>query len=114
MISLPLTPTLIRGRDFIVSNFFKKQLTFFLLSGTIHLALRKERTPLARVVELVDSPASGAGARKGVRVRLPPRAPKERFVRISLFAFIHLIQQQACGFPKTLENHRLFCSKLAV
>ena len=29
----------------------------------------------ARVVELVDSLASGASARKGVRVRLPPRAP---------------------------------------
>ena len=28
------------------------------------------------MVELVDSPASGAGARKGVRVRLPPRAPQ--------------------------------------
>ena len=35
-----------------------------------------ERAPLnARVVELVDSLASGASARKGVRVRLPPRAP---------------------------------------
>ena len=31
----------------------------------------------ARVVELVDSLASGASARKGVRVRLPPRAPSE-------------------------------------
>ena len=31
---------------------------------------------LARVVELVDSLASGASARKGVRVRLPPRAPR--------------------------------------
>ena len=30
----------------------------------------------ARVVELVDSLASGASARKGVRVRLPPRAPR--------------------------------------
>ena len=34
-----------------------------------------ERVPHARVVELVDSLASGASARKGVRVRLPPRAP---------------------------------------
>ena len=33
--------------------------------------------PLARVVELVDSLASGASARKGVRVRLPPRAPNQ-------------------------------------
>ena len=32
----------------------------------------------ARVVELVDSLASGASARKGVRVRLPPRAPEEK------------------------------------
>ena len=31
----------------------------------------------ARVVELVDSLASGASARKGVRVRLPPRAPNQ-------------------------------------
>ena len=31
----------------------------------------------ARVVELVDSLASGASARKGVRVRLPPRAPTQ-------------------------------------
>ena len=30
----------------------------------------------ARVVELVDSLASGASVRKDVRVRLPPRAPK--------------------------------------
>ena len=29
----------------------------------------------ARVVELADSLASGASARKGVRVQLPPRAP---------------------------------------
>jgi hypothetical protein len=29
------------------------------------------------VVELADSLASGASARKGVRVQLPPRAPKE-------------------------------------
>ena len=34
-------------------------------------------TPSARVVELVDSLASGASARKGVRVRLPPRAPNQ-------------------------------------
>ena len=37
-----------------------------------------ELKPLARVVELVDSLASGASARKGVRVRLPPRAPKQK------------------------------------
>ena len=35
----------------------------------------RNAAPLARVVELVDSLASGASARKGVRVRLPPRAP---------------------------------------
>ena len=30
------------------------------------------------MVELVDSPASGAGVRKDVRVRLPPRAPEKK------------------------------------
>ncbi len=29
----------------------------------------------ARVVELVDAPDSKSGSRKGVRVRIPPRAP---------------------------------------
>ena len=54
--------------------------------GSISHALSKRCIPNhARVVELVDSLASGASARKGVRVRLPPRAPKERFERISLF-----------------------------
>ena len=45
--------------------------------GIILLALNvpAQREHDARVVELVDSLASGASARKGVRVRLPPRAP---------------------------------------
>ena len=44
--------------------------------GSISHALSKRCIPNhARVVELVDSLASGASARKGVRVRLPPRAP---------------------------------------
>ena len=41
----------------------------------------------ARVVELVDSLASGASARKGVRVRLPPRAPKRRTSAVQVFFF---------------------------
>ena len=46
--------------------------------GSISHALSKRCIPThARVVELVDSLASGASARKGVRVRLPPRAPKK-------------------------------------
>ena len=45
--------------------------------GSISHALSKRCIPNhARVVELVDSLASGASARKGVRVRLPPRAPR--------------------------------------
>ena len=47
--------------------------------GNISHALSKQCVPdHARVVELVDSLASGASARKGVRVRLPPRAPKRK------------------------------------
>ena len=47
--------------------------------GNISHALSKRCIPdHARVVELVDSLASGASARKGVRVRLPPRAPKRK------------------------------------
>ena len=57
----------------------KKRLTSGRLYGNINIALRNSAVqPLARVVELVDSLASGASARKGVRVRLPPRAPKSR------------------------------------
>ena len=42
----------------------------------------------ARVVELVDSLASGASARKGVRVRLPPRAPEEKhLLSADVFSF---------------------------
>jgi hypothetical protein len=46
--------------------------------GNITLALNSTAPTEsdARVVELVDSLASGASARKGVRVRLPPRAPR--------------------------------------
>ena len=51
----------------------KKVLTHDVSCGIINPALRTARD--ARVVELVDSLASGASARKGVRVRLPPRAP---------------------------------------
>ena len=57
----------------------KKLLTSGVGCGNIHLALNNSSAPLpnARVVELVDSLASGASARKGVRVRLPPRAPRD-------------------------------------
>lgn len=54
----------------------KKVLTHGVSCGIINPALRTVR--YARVVELVDSLASGASARKGVRVRLPPRAPKRK------------------------------------
>ena len=46
-----------------------------------------ERVPHARVVELVDSLASGASARKGVRVRLPPRAPRRDIRKDVPFSF---------------------------
>ena len=39
------------------------------------------------MVELVDSLASGASARKGVRVRLPPRAPKRKDIRKDVLSF---------------------------
>ena len=56
----------------------KKRLTSGRQCGNITKSLRNSAVqPLARVVELVDSLASGASARKGVRVRLPPRAPSE-------------------------------------
>ena len=55
----------------------KKRLTSGRQCGNITKSLRNSAVqPLARVVELVDSLASGASARKGVRVRLPPRAPR--------------------------------------
>ena len=67
--------------------FCRKVLTDGAICDNIRLALNEtaQTNRDARVVELVDSLASGASARKGVRVRLPPRAPKERFERISLF-----------------------------
>ena len=53
--------------------------------GNITLALNSTAPTEsdARVVELVDSLASGASARKGVRVRLPPRAPRRSKVRFA-------------------------------
>lgn len=54
----------------------KKVLTPGTSYGSIFLALNGAK-PLARVVELVDSLASGASVRKDVRVRLPPRAPNQ-------------------------------------
>ena len=64
-----------------------------------------EHLPLARVVELVDSPASGAGARKGVRVRLPPRAPQKNQTErsgFSVFLRESLALQGFPGFPSFL------------
>ena len=59
----------------------------------------------ARVVELADSLASGASARKGVRVQVPPRAPKRQnpavletagffLVFFDFLAYAHLFTEQ--------------------
>ena len=57
--------------------------------GSISHTLSKRCIPNhARVVELVDSLASGASARKGVRVRLPPRAPRRSKVRFAPTSFL--------------------------
>ena len=70
----------------------KKRLTSGRLYGNINIALRNSAVqPLARVVELVDSLASGASARKGVRVRLPPRAPVRRKRHIACDELFHFI-----------------------
>ena len=55
--------------------FAKKLLTSGQWYVNIILVPNESTSKYARVVELVDSLASGASARKGVRVRLPPRAP---------------------------------------
>ena len=60
----------------------KKVLTPGTSYGSIFLALNGAK-PLARVVELVDSLASGASVRKDVRVRLPPRAPRRSKVNFA-------------------------------
>ena len=54
---------------------------------TLNAMLQRQPNMDARVVELVDSLASGASARKGVRVRLPPRAPKRRTSAVQVFFF---------------------------
>ena len=64
----------------------KKVLTPGTSYGNIFLALNGAK-PLARVVELVDSLASGASVRKDVRVRLPPRAPKKKHWLCQCFFF---------------------------
>ena len=56
----------------------------------------------ARVVELVDSLASGASARKGVRVRLPPRAPrrsKRHIVCSDFFTKVRARSRRCSSFP---------------
>ena len=62
------------------------------------------------MVELVDSPASGAGARKGVRVRLPPRAP-ERHNESCVFLFLvdPAKTGKALGIPEKSGFQGLFC-----
>ena len=66
----------------------KKVLTPGPSYGSIFLALNGAK-PLARVVELVDSLASGASVRKDVRVRLPPRAPRRSKVNFAPTFFCH-------------------------
>ena len=77
------------------------------LRGNITLALRSAK-PLARVVELVDSLASGASARKGVRVRLPPRAPKaerQKNLEIERFRdFLLLFQAKMLRFYRSVKT----------
>ena len=67
--------------------------------GTIPF-VPQEHPPLARVVELVDSLASGASARKGVRVRLPPRAPRRSKLCIACSDF--LFENQSALTPLLL------------
>ena len=55
----------------------------------LSLMSSNELKPLARVVELVDSLASGASARKGVRVRLPPRAPMRMVIQYLKMLYHH-------------------------
>ena len=64
--------------------------------GSISHTLSKRCIPNhARVVELVDSLASGASARKGVRVRLPPRAPKKDTTMSCLSFFFYPVVHPA-------------------
>ena len=72
-------------------------LTLAKLCGSILLALNvpAQREHDARVVELVDSLASGASARKGVRVRLPPRAPKKDTTMSCLSFFFYPVVHPA-------------------
>ena len=91
--------------------------------GNIYFALNVKRLD-ARVVELVDSLASGASARKGVRVRLPPRAPTERDTPLACLSFLspggpaaHLNTQRIAnmekqtitiGLPRALLYYRYY------
>ena len=81
---MSLTACLLYCKKRILSR-AKKVLTKKESHGIISPALMS--APLARVVELVDSLASGASARKGVRVRLPPRAPKRKTRLMSCLSF---------------------------
>ena len=79
-------------------NFCKKVLTIGRECGKILLALNRRHSD-ARVVELVDSLASGASARKGVRVRLPPRAPRRSKLHIACSDFFQKSERAHCAAP---------------
>ena len=77
--------------------------------GSISHTLSKRCIPNhARVVELVDSLASGASARKGVRVRLPPRAPnaeRQKNLEIERFRdFLLLFQAKMLRFYRSAKT----------
>ena len=59
------------------------------------------------MVELVDSPASGAGARKGVRVRLPPRAPERDSKESLSFLLIQPCQKKETRTGRKVETMML-------
>ncbi len=100
--------TIIASRRPFVNSFFrpanfcgkraKKLLTQMPLYGNISLALNSAK-PLARVVELVDSLASGASVRKDVRVRLPPRAPERQHRKQCCRSFCFPQINQPCRPP---------------
>jgi hypothetical protein len=62
---------------------------YFTMLDTKYDWCRKE-CPRAKVAELVDAQASGACARKGVGVRVPPFANEPKGCRGSLFLFGHV------------------------
>ena len=75
---------------------------------TLSAMLQRQPNMDARVVELVDSLASGASARKGVRVRLPPRAPnaeRQKNLEIERFRdFLLLLQAKMLRFYRSAKT----------